>query len=87
MPRTDKENDLKRLNAFADEMELDGDDRDDFITSSMVRLGYKVKKLLDFDLDDEKNDDSGDFFSRRRNTPKERDVKGRGNYANFERRA
>lgn len=68
---------LQQLEDLADEMQLDDRDRDNFINSSMKRLGYKPR----MDWDDPEPEDGGrgggDFFSSRREERQQRrDVGG-----------
>jgi len=90
---TDKENDLARITSFADEMGLEegSEERDNFITSSMKRLGYEVKTLIEWIVPDgSDNKDKGDFFSAKRAEKGEskRPVTGDGgNYAGFRARS
>lgn len=44
-----KSEDLSRIEEFADWFKLEGDDRNDFVTKGMEKLGYKLKTILDFD--------------------------------------
>lgn len=58
--------DHERFSGIADELGLEDDDRESFITSAMKRLGYKPRMAWDEREDDGgKGKDDGDFFTRR----------------------
>lgn len=89
MPRTNPEEDTAKYNGIADELGLEGDEREDFIGSAMKRLGYVARSVWN-EPEPEAGEKSGDFFSsRRRESNKQREVTGNagGNYANFRERS
>lgn len=62
--------DHQRFSDMADELGLEDDDRDGFISSAMKRKGYKeTRGWADPDPDPNNGggNDGGDFFSQRRN--------------------
>ena len=59
--------DFLSLSELADRLGLDDDEKDGFITSSMKRLGHKPSVNWE-DGDSGNSNDSGDFFSKKRQT-------------------
>lgn len=57
------QDDYDMLSGLAERMGLEDNDRDDFLSSAMKRLGYKARAIWEDGGNDESN---GDFFSRRR---------------------
>lgn len=57
--------DYDDLSKVAEKLELDDDEKDNFISSGMKRLGHKVRQVWE-DSDDDGKSESGDFFSSKR---------------------
>lgn len=76
------EKDHARFEDLADELKLEDDDRDGFITSSMKRKGYQQRTVWADPEPDDKGKDGGDYFSARRGAREKRQVnsRGRGQY-------
>jgi len=69
------------LSELAERLGVDDEERDQFVSSSMKRLGYKPRTDWDDpDPDENKGNGGGDFFSRKReqNQRQQREVPGRG---------
>lgn len=72
------EEDYSILAALAERLGLDEDQADGFVSSSMKRLGHKAKLMWE-DGEDGGNDDSGDYFTRKRVTRDSRPPSNREN--------
>lgn len=73
---------LAKLEDMAEDLGLEGDDREDMINSGMKRKGFVAKTMWADPEPDGKSGGGGDFFSRRQqenNGGNTRRVPGRGN--------
>jgi hypothetical protein len=70
--------DYESLQSLAERLKLEGDDRENFVSSSMKRLGYKpATQWQEPEPEGNDNNDSGDFFSRKQKREQRR-VQGGG---------
>lgn len=72
MPAQDDQTMLEEL---AERLGLEDDEAENFISSAMSRLGYKLRRVFEDDPDNGGNRGGGDFFSQRQQR-RTREIRG-----------